>query len=456
MKKYDILYDFPASEVRRLFDSPEAEQFSDSLADQLQNEFTTLAEETRALGAEILVAKEQGQPFLKWDDLLEKLRLLESKFLSFPRPDSRRLQLHVILARQCSEVLTIQRATEESPLLDEVDIQQDLFEIRELDFNLPFCWFKVERLAAFENSIAVFSCKSMEDLQRAIQGDTLSPSLAFHFMTALAGLTNVPPGYAALVKRTVPSTGAPAVGAFTKLMILSKGELLHEPKVYPRQPLHIADSEILSLDHDYRQWNDIFSVLSEYNSRNELLLKYFTLYTVIENFMFKLPIVELERQKNGEMFSIRDFQELYRRVGDSEIDALRKLITKALPLGAPTKTLQNILIQKWDSILHETTPAAVQHVLGIFKLTANGHAMTHSEFKRAEFPVNLARLVYSVRNSIVHNKETEFHLTYANLEDSIAVIIMKFLIPALEEISFGVIGTPNALVWYQNDKLALF
>ena len=65
-------------------------------------------------------------------------------------------------------------------------------------------------------------------------------------------------------------------------------------------------------------------------------------------------------------------------------------------------------------------------------------------------------MVYAIRNAIVHNKETEFHLTYATLDSTICALIESFVIPCLEEICFALVGSQNDYVWYLNKELKLY
>ncbi len=82
-------------------------------------------------------------------------------------------------------------------------------------------------------------------------------------------------------------------------------------------------------------------------------------------------------------------------------------------------------------------------------------------FKNADFIKGrasgyFAQLVYSIRNAVVHNKETEFHLTYASLDGTFATLIESFLMPSLEEICFAVVAKQNTELWYSQDKLFFY
>jgi hypothetical protein len=77
--------------------------------------------------------------------------------------------------------------------------------------------------------------------------------------------------------------------------------------------------------------------------------------------------------------------------------------------------------------------------------------------KSADFSKNTAQnfssLVYSARNHIVHNQETEFHLTHTTLDVTSTLLLEDFLIPSLEEICFFLTIKPNSYVWYSHPAI---
>jgi hypothetical protein len=193
-------------------------------------------------------------------------------------------------------------------------------------------------------------------------------------------------------------------------------------------------------------------VLSEYNSRDELLLKYLTIYHVIENFMFKRPIVELESKQAGKVFTIRDFRRLYRQVETREPDAIKQLfnVVSKMPATAAASFEQN-WVNRWTAALPVAIAPDVDKALGALDM-----GFKHSEFTVGQAAARFSQLVYAIRNAVVHNKETEFHLTYASLDATFLRLIESFLIPALEEVCFALVGRKNPELWYSQDKLYFY
>lgn len=69
-----------------------------------------------------------------------------------------------------------------------------------------------------------------------------------------------------------------------------------------------------------------------------------------------------------------------------------------------------------------------------------------------------SELIYKFRNSIVHNKETEFHITYGNFSEFPAIVNLmeNLLIKCLEEIVYNLLINNNPLVWYSQPSLQLY
>ncbi len=447
MRKYEILYDWPISEVNRLSNSDEAENFALRLSEEAQDGFVRVTEQMRGLGVDLARAKAHHEHFDNWGELRICIDNFEVLFSEFPGFVPEKFKLFVLLADQLAQ---------SGSDIDAANIDEQLFEIRELEGHLPLHWFAKENSASFSDSLVVFSFADISALENEMPNFNLSPRLNYHFLAVLYSVQDAFESHAAMVKREEPQIESSAVDAFVRLAVLASGRPVHLPRNYTSAPC-VVDLDRIRAGVEYQQLNEVFYVLSEYNSREEVLTKYLTLYHVIENFMFKLPIVELERQLGGRMFSIRDFQRLYRQVDGSELTALKRLFSSVISLEVtPGTTYKQRIELKWDSLVPRVEEADIDHSMGMLDLKKDRRAMRYNEFKNGDLASNFAQMVYAVRNAIVHNKETEFHLTYATLDNTLCVLIETFLIPSLEEICFGLIESPNQCVWYSNRNLLLY
>ena len=442
MKKYHILYNWPIEEISRLADSPIAETYSAGLTGAPSATFTSITEDMRGFGADLARARADRVHFAKWDELRKLLEDFEQGFSTFPDLSPQKFRLSVLLADKLSQI---------GLPLDEADINENLFEIRELPESLPISWFSRENRASFSDSVAAFSISDLSALEQAIDRSNISPEFMFHFLSALHLLDQLPPGTSALVKKSAPQIEILAADAFVRLSILTTGDVIHSTRRY-LQPPTVLDPDIIRAGVAFDQWGDVLNVLSEYNSRDEILTKYLTIYHVIENFMFKFPIVDLERRHGGRMFSIRDFKDMYNRIKMTEGDALRKLFVEVFTLNATAAaTFAEHITNRWSSMSGTLAAADIDQ-----SLARIGVSFTFADFAVANAGARFAELVYKIRNAIAHNKETEFHLTYASMDGTMATIIEFFLIPSLEELSFSLISSVNTQLWYSNKNLLLY
>ena len=343
-----------------------------------------------------------------------------------------------------------------APIVDMTDIDDEQFELRELSTTLPIHLFVHENAKTFSDSTVVISVRDIAAFEAELAQANISPELSFRLLAAIQAEAQLSIKHYALIKKSTPAISDAGVEAFCCLSLLSVGRPVHVPRIYDLPP-RLIDCDRLQAGVAYNQMNEIMYVLSEYNSHKQLLSKYLTLYHVVENFMYRMPIAKLEQAQGGTMFSIRDFQRLYKEVEEKELPAIRKLFAAVAKIEYESgKTFRSRVVANWTTACIGPAAVDTQSALGKFGVKKDGRAMSSTEFPKDDLPANFAQLVYGVRCAIVHNKETEFHLTYANLDVGVAHLIEKFLIPTLEEVCFHLVSGTNPVVWYANSELKLF
>ncbi|AXK72202.1 hypothetical protein DWG18_07840 [Lysobacter sp. TY2-98] len=444
MKKYEVLYDWLYAQITHLSDSPAAETFAAGLVGPAQDEFVTLTETLRNFGAEVAGAKAGRALLGRWGEIAVALDEFGRRFPTFP--DFRR---DLLIAFCCvAGWLCVNHA----PVLDAADVDETAFTVHGIPgVELAPAWFLHENARQPNESLVVFDSRDLATFEAGLASAAASQELAFAFLAALAVAEPVVTCPCAVVKKSNPQLGIKEIEAFVELHLAMAGLPTHTPRRISRTPA-VVDKDSVRAESAYHQWADVLRVLSEYNSRDELLLKYLTIYHVIENLMFKMPIVDLERQRNGSMFSIRDFRRLYDSVSLKELPALEKLFETAFDLHATSVVKYGKLVRDtWSALVAAHGSAAINSALQRL-----GYEKSASDFSGQRVHGNYAKLVYIVRNSIVHNKETEFHLTSQSLSAEISQLIEEFLLPTLEQIAFGMIGIPNGKLWYGRKELVLY
>lgn len=444
MKKHAVLFDWCISEINRISDSDEAEAFSNLLSDTQQESFASLTGAMRNISADLAKAKAEKLHYNNWGLLRFCLEKYLLEFPSFPNEVFKQFILHTLIA---------EKLIAHSSTIEHEDIDTNLLEFRLLKERLPHTWFVSENRSNFENSAALFCCEHIQKLEEEINNSNISPKLIYSLLATLSTNTNdISNNQWALVKKTSPQESEAEVEAFIHLLILSTGKSLHTPREY-NKPTNILNAELLKLGDGHQQWRDIHYVLSEFNSRKDTLSKYLTIYHVLENLMLKFPIVELERKQLGKMFSIRDFRKLYKEVDENEKNLLKKLIKSVFNMQVATAvTFGNHLNTRWKKLVPATQIPLIDAALLTLGIN-NQFSYFNNNAQGIEL---LTNLIYQVRCAIVHNKETEFHLTYASLDNALIILIENFLIPSLEEICFFLVGIKNNEVWYLNKYITLY
>lgn len=459
MRKYEVLYDWAIEEITRLTDSRTAEAYADGLEGPAEDEFISLSEKLRLVGPLLADAKAKRVLFEKWLEVSETLANFERQFSDFPDPVFRKFRLFV----QVADKLLPHAADVD---LNAGEIDGNRFEIRALEESLPFSWFTKENRTRIEDSLAIFDLgefdppDSEEDevspLHDQLGDDHLSQDFIFNLLAALASSSPPSGMQCVMIKKTADPIPDPAVLAFARLNLIISGKPIHLPKNYPHS-ISVIDKDAPVAGEAYHQLNDALDVASEYNERKSTLAKYLSLYHVFENFMFKSPLVELERKYGGNMFSIRDFRRLYREIEKSELSVLKRLFKEVFPKTAkPGFTYQQIVEDRWATYCPAPKINDLEQLLTRLNISKGQNSLAHVDFPGNESAGYFAQIVYAVRNVIVHNTETEWHLTNKTLDEVSCHLLEDFLMPCMEEIGFALMSTKNQHVWYDHETIALY
>ncbi|WP_033916655.1 hypothetical protein [Campylobacter sputorum] len=249
--------------------------------------------------------------------------------------------------------------------------------------------------------------------------------------------------------------------SYLKLCILSEGESIHKHFVLYKKTNFDHEFRI-NTSENYSQYSDIMYIISEYNYSNDILHKYFLLYTIIENFMYRKPIAEMLRTVSK--FSIRDFKRFYSNIGSKEFDVIKKLFKEIMEIRYPVQN--NIKV--CDDVCqflndfknnHVSDLSSLENFLNRIEVTGldlqSGKTQLKEQLKDG---IIFAKIVYHLRNSILHNTATEYHITHIELakEPIIADFLKDFMIPILEKIIFSMIYSSSEIIRYDQNTLTLY
>lgn len=160
----------------------------------------------------------------------------------------------------------------------------------------------------------------------------------------------------------------------------------------------------------YRQYFDIFHVLSETKHCEDLLKRYLHIYQVIEDLVYRCRITKLATPELAKRGFVRHLAKITKDINDNEFDTLKKGMAEIF--DDPSTLITDVELDPYKEFL--------ENHFGIKKNSQ------HNADK-------VVKIIYQLRNCIVHNKHTEFHFAYGNFKDykDIAPLI-KLLIKRLE------------------------
>lgn len=261
------------------------------------------------------------------------------------------------------------------------------------------------------------------------------------------------------------SIPAVRVEAYIRALSLNQGKSFDTPKKYTGTSV-IRSFSSPTPQQPLEQFNDAHQVLSESFREDDLLNRFLRLFQVLENFMVRRQIIKVQRATGVRTFSIRDFRRLYGETGANESEALTELFKEALdiPTLINSQALHQIIKVRWDNEIHlSTNQAKLAHHLLMYYGPSAKHSVIFdtSKFssqlgKAGERHTTLGPFVYRFRNMIVHNKETEFHLTHSSITSEIETVLNKFLLPTLDDIVFALLNIDHNVIWYPHSTISLY
>ncbi|WP_321836332.1 hypothetical protein [Pseudomonas kulmbachensis] len=443
MKKADALYSFLIEQLTNICDDEErAVQYIEFLQDENEGEeFESIVESLVVVRDALVECHQQLEPYDNLPHLEALLLNFKQKFSAYPEFDYKKCLYSIRLAER------VFQGIQEIPSED-VIAGFDFF-YADLSFE---CKAFATNLAEESKNIIWLTPGSNDSLNELLN---LSTNPEFWFCLAsnvnAIDFTN---GLSIVFCHGGCVDGHrknPNVLSLLKLHMVSAGYKINRSFSYNCPP---SNSSLAKYDpaSSYSQFGDVISILGEYVDRQDVLSKYLSIYHVIENFMFKSQIVKLERANQGVMFSIRDFKRLYRSVDMEEQKVLGRLVSSVFDLPYNNGVFGVDALAKWEAFL--IAHAADRAEIDTFLAKLISPAMPYAPL--GNFRTYFSTLLYQIRCSIVHNKETEYHISSETYTNGCALVLERFFLPVLEEFVFLTMAEDNSIVWYSQDKITLW
>jgi len=245
--------------------------------------------------------------------------------------------------------------------------------------------------------------------------------------------------------------------AALKLSGVMKGIKINT-KVITNRQINYPASDDLIVGSDYQQFDDILYIAGEYNTKSELIDKYISIYHIIENFMFRYPIAKLLHENTtGKMFSIREFNRLYGKTSEKETTALNDFLAQSYDLEISGRKIKKIISDKYKNLKNTPSFNVSEYNKFIDNLNIRGKDVHYSISQTDQQITSIfSKLLYQTRCSIVHNKETEFHILNSKVNATVKIVLDSFLMECMELIVFSTMIKNNTIVWYREQHLELY
>jgi hypothetical protein len=245
--------------------------------------------------------------------------------------------------------------------------------------------------------------------------------------------------------------------AYLKYQLVLRGYVLTLPIPARTQKDLDSISKSISPNDVLKQYLEPFSMMAEINSRSTLIEVYLSTYHVLENYMIRTAIAATFRNGGGNgLARSRDIKRLSSSLNDAEKSHLKKLFQASWPLTIGGQTLEAFAKSTVTKFAKSNLKNATNHQafsdwmkkfdsnLVLFpdpkvKPKSKGKPKAKATLDLSSItPESIAFLIYNVRNTIVHNKETEFHLSNRELLDPMCKLILDELcIPIMQRLAFG-------------------
>lgn len=463
MTKKEIIYNNLLRLLKLLTSGERFDEYFNQLDDEGQNKLLRFSEDAEVEISRIEENRNRNLISFSFENLLPLLNTFSNNFADYP--EHRLNEIFLLL-----EFLSRLNDAIDDTINIEEELVTDNFSFVLLSKAIHAKNYVYYDAADILNSVCLFNLGDVESIHEFLEDHPQPVELILQILAKIGnGATPLQNSKYVLVKRELEVHGA-SIWACLAMHIVKAGEIVHTPYQYNLPPQVSNRRSILS-GKEYQQFKDSLIILSEYNEQKDILDKYLRLYHVIENFMFKFPLVNLERSHNGAVFSIRDFQRMYDKIKTSELTALTKLFKRICDEDYDIgQSFGNFVVSKWQALSPAVIPnsSPIDSLLSSLRITKKKND-EEVAIKFTDFNINnqntaklFSAIVYGFRNSLVHNRETEFHLTYEtilnhpDIGDCAKNIIEHFLIPVIEEMVFFLITNENDIVWFQNPKLVLF
>lgn len=214
--------------------------------------------------------------------------------------------------------------------------------------------------------------------------------------------------------------------------------------VYDTSSNSLHTPPIFKSDVIYEQYFDVYDVLSEWHHSTDILTAFLKLYQILEYIIYRKRLVGIIAGANIKQSFVRQVVGIDKQYNTGErsvfIDEFKQMISFNTIIAADINMDIKKFCEKFFS------PNGKDKYLS---------SINYSDIKSKNLA--MSKFIYDVRCSIVHNKESEFHMTYANYEEYKALIpLMNKTMGIIREGIVAILNKPNCEIMFTSKHLPLY
>lgn len=210
------------------------------------------------------------------------------------------------------------------------------------------------------------------------------------------------------------------------LYLNSGGKLEFDPNLNYTHPGQHCSNITFDPQVTYCQYADIYDVINEWNSCTDVLSAFMKMYQVLEYMIYRWHLVKFTNNKTIKQSFVRGVKGIDKKCyGQQERDTF---------VDSVKEILGNIFYNQITG--RDITNEVETFCKSYLPTNKNGDSYMRPDAinNSGEVEKSVAKFIYDLRCSIVHNKESEFHMTTSNYNEYQAVVpLMRSILKLVGE-----------------------
>ena len=200
-------------------------------------------------------------------------------------------------------------------------------------------------------------------------------------------------------------------------LYVNSGNIIgYSQHLHYNKPSQWNSSMTFNADAKYEQYIDIYDVISEWNNCTDVLNGFLKMYQILEYMIYRKEFVSIVKGANIKQSFVRQIKDIDRKYSNSERDAFKKGLKDIISPFDNCNITNEIVIDEVENFCKKYYPCKGN--------TYIKNAITDPN----QIDSCVAMFIYDTRCSIVHNKESEFHISSINYE------IYKPIVPLMKNV----------------------